>query len=79
MQSETPQKTKSFSLQVLEAVLKLLPRRAAVQEIVSDFERALWAAAKATIPGIEIHGCYFHWTQAVWRKCQELGLKVFTN
>ena len=28
------------------------------------------------LPRIHVHGCSFHWTQAVWRKIQGLGLAV---
>ena len=28
------------------------------------------------MPNIEVKGCAFHWTQAVWRKVQQLGLQT---
>ncbi|XP_069114505.1 uncharacterized protein [Argopecten irradians] len=63
-------------VKVFEALLDLLPRRAAVQTLVADFEKATWAAARVTIPGVVIRGCNFHWNQAIWRKVQEVGLQV---
>lgn len=39
-----------------------------VKKVVMDFERALWAAVKTRLPHVEVMGCVFHWTQAVWRK-----------
>ena len=28
------------------------------------------------LPEVDIQDCSFHWTQAVWRKTQEIGLAV---
>ena len=39
----------------------------AVQKVVMDFEKALWAAVKSVMDVI-VMGCVFHWTQAIWRK-----------
>ena len=39
-----------------------------------DFEAALMAAITDEFPAADLHGCYFHFTQAVWRKIQFLGL-----
>lgn len=41
-----------------------------------DFEAAMWRAIQDRFPGFIIQGCAFHWTQAVFRKVQELGLQV---
>lgn len=30
---------------------------------------------KSVRPAVKRRGCNFHWSQAVWRKCQELGLQ----
>ena len=38
-----------------------------VREIVSDYEAAIIAAADRIWPGVDIHGCYFHFTQAIWK------------
>ena len=65
-----------YSLQVFQHIISCLPRRAAVQYLVADFEKAAWNAARSVFPGIGIRGCNFHWEQAVWRKAQELGLQV---
>ena len=65
------------------AVLKTLLlhlERPHVQELVVDFEAAIWAAARDVMPRITIRGCAFHWTQAVWRKVQSIGLQgSYTN
>lgn len=51
----------------------LLGDTVAVQKVVMDFEKALWAAVKSVMDVI-VMGCVFHWTQAIWRKVQDLGL-----
>lgn len=43
---------------------------------MADFERATWAALRKIIPGKDIIGCHFHWSQAVWMKVQEVELQV---
>jgi hypothetical protein len=63
-------------LQVLEALKDSLPVAPAVRAFVLDFEIATWQALRQVFPDGELHGCCFHWTQAVWRKVQELGLAV---
>ena len=60
---------------VLKAAIKLLPS-VSVQTVTVDFEAAMWQALCKVLPTVRIHGCFFHWTQAVWRKVQVLGLQV---
>ncbi len=35
---------------------------------------AAWLAIRGAFPGVEIKGCAFHWSQAVWRHVQSIGL-----
>ena len=60
---------------VLKAVRELLPENICLQEVLVDFEAALWGALAAMFPGVSVKGCFFHWKQAVWRKIQETGLQ----
>jgi len=61
---------------LLRTLIRLLPETK-VQEIVSDFEAALWRAVKEVFDDTVKHrGCAFHWSQSVWRHLQELGLTV---
>lgn len=47
-----------------------------VERFVADFESGLWQALRSVFDSPVIQGCAFHWGQAVWRKVQDLGLKV---
>jgi len=48
---------------------QLMPRR-----IVVDFEQALMIAIETEFPTSALSGCYFHFTQSLWRHVQNLGL-----
>ena len=43
--------------------------------VLSDFEQALINALRLNFPTAEHRGCYHHYSQAIWRKVQALGLK----
>lgn len=42
--------------------------------IQADFERAFHNAVSVVFPLCQIKGCYFHYTQAIWRNTQRHGL-----
>ncbi|XP_050519261.1 uncharacterized protein LOC126893282 [Diabrotica virgifera virgifera] len=42
--------------------------------IVIDFEMAVVNTFRRLVPNIRVHGCFFHFCQAIWRKVQQLGL-----
>lgn len=44
------------------------------KHIMVDFERAAMLAISAIFPAAEIHGCFFHFSQCIWRKIQQCGL-----
>ncbi|VDI03735.1 Hypothetical predicted protein [Mytilus galloprovincialis] len=44
--------------------------------IFLDYEVAIRNAAYSIFPGINAKGCFFHYTQCIWRKAQEKGLQV---
>lgn len=50
-----------------------------VTKFVMDFETALWGAIGTVLGKIRRTDCIFHWSQAVLRKVQELGLAVAYN
>ena len=39
---------------VFRALIAMLPRRPRVQAVVSDFEAAVWLAAREVLPGVEL-------------------------
>ena len=41
---------------------------------MNDFEQGAIGAFTEEFPGIEVKGCHFHFTQAIWRRIQEIGL-----
>ena len=43
--------------------------------LIVDFEKAVINAFESHFPQTQVKGCFFHLTQNVWRKIQELGLK----
>ncbi|KAI8517541.1 hypothetical protein Bbelb_035580 [Branchiostoma belcheri] len=43
-------------------------------QIVSDFEVGLMAAYQTEFPGADTSGCYYHFTQNLWKHIQQLGL-----
>jgi len=41
-----------------------------------DFEAALWSAVRDVCPVVAQRGCAFHFSQAVWRNVQSVGLQL---
>lgn len=52
---------------VFRMVKDLLPSMS-LQQIILDYEMAMWEAADSIFPAVTVRGCAFHWGQAVWRK-----------
>ena len=50
-----------------------------IGEVVSDFELAVFNAVRLAFPIAQISGCYFHFTQNLWRHRQELVLAAAFN
>jgi len=44
-----------------------------------DFEEAMILALRSFFPSASVKGCYFHFTQAIWRNCQKIGLAPYYN
>ena len=61
--------------QVLRGLLQILPSEPSVAAFMVDFEAALWRALTVEFPDASIKGCTFHYSQAIWRKVQEIGLQ----
>uniref|UniRef100_A0A1I8J146 FLYWCH-type domain-containing protein n=1 Tax=Macrostomum lignano TaxID=282301 RepID=A0A1I8J146_9PLAT len=70
-----PEEPKDLNFQLQ---LEALPNgflRSDVQSFVLDFEHSVWKAIRRVFPNASVRGCNFHWTQAVWRKVQNIGLQ----
>jgi len=42
--------------------------------VICDFEQSLITAIQTDLPRVHLSGCYFHFTKALWRNVQSLGL-----
>ena len=60
---------------VFRELCAMLPHRQ-IKRMVLEFEEATWRAARVVFPAVELKGCAFHFTQAIWRRIQECGLQV---
>ena len=45
------------------------------QRVLTDYELALQQSIAISFPQAEKKGCLFHYSQAIWRKVQSLGLQ----
>ena len=59
---------------VLRHLLTLLGQPC-VKIVTSDFEAALWQSVRGVMPHVRLVGCLFHYTQALYRQIQALGLQ----
>lgn len=53
---------------VIQGIIRLMPAAPEVCQVVLDFEKAVWAVFRSLLPHVSLHGCWFHWAQAVFRK-----------
>ena len=44
-------------------------------EVKTDFELALLQSIRISFPNASFRGCYYHFSQAIWRKVQSIGLQ----
>ncbi|XP_060569123.1 uncharacterized protein LOC132727586 [Ruditapes philippinarum] len=63
---------------VLKAIKRGLRNQQEVEEVVCDFEKAIWKALRRVFPTVLMKGCSFHWGQAVWHHIQ-VGLGLSTD
>ena len=60
---------------ILEAIVTSFAAPPRLKRVILDFEAAIWVAMKTVFPNAELRGCSFHFTQAIYRKVQNLGLQ----
>jgi hypothetical protein len=61
---------------VFQKIIEIIGGECCIEELVTDFERAIWRGARNafTEKNIKIFGCAFHWCQAVYRNLKKIGL-----
>lgn len=57
---------------VFEKLLNIEPQWKP-ETVIIDFEIAAMAGIQFIFPGISVRGCWFHSSQAIWRKIGNLG------
>ncbi|CAF1030017.1 unnamed protein product [Brachionus calyciflorus] len=73
-----PGKSQALYSRVLDVISSML--KSPPKSLMLDFERAFINAAHIAFKNISIHGCFFHFKQAIWRKIQEIGLaKIYSE
>lgn len=63
---------------IFRAILNLEPAINPT-DIVTDFEMAAINAVRTNFPLAEPHGCFFHFSQNIWRHIQKVGLQSIHN
>ena len=68
-----PDKKRKTYLEFLRAIVTLKPSLKS-KIIITDFERAAIKVFATIFPGVEQHGCFFHFAQCIYRRIQGIGL-----
>ena len=68
-------KKKHDYVAVINAIIACMPHTPVVEEIIVDFEKAVWGALRMCLPVVSVRGCWFHWAQAVYRRIKKYGLR----
>ncbi|XP_014297673.1 uncharacterized protein LOC106693620 [Microplitis demolitor] len=67
-------KCKTVYQQILEKIKELLPDNIKLCRMLTDYELSFVNAFKNVFIDVHISGCFFHYTQCVWRNVQAKGL-----
>ena len=59
---------------VFNALINRMEGELKLEEVVLDFELATWQSLKDVFPDIDIYGCHFHYSNAIYKKVQDFGL-----
>ncbi|KAG1654729.1 hypothetical protein GQR58_024829 [Nymphon striatum] len=68
----------SHLLTVFQTVKQHLPTAPKVSSFVVDFEKGLWKGLRSVFENPVIHGCSFHFAQALYKQVQKKGLQIST-
>ena len=66
-------KTQELYKAILENIVIHIPQLKPIASM-SDWEPAARNAFREVFPGINVYGCWFHYTQRIWAKTPKLGL-----
>ena len=66
-------KTQELYKAIFENIAIHIPQLKPVASM-SDWESASRNAIREVFPGINVYGCWFHYSQRIWAKTQKLGL-----
>lgn len=69
-----PNKTQVSYTATLRQLLIIHPNLAPITTLI-DFELAIKNALETVFPGVDVSGCFFHFTQNIWRRIQANGLQ----
>ena len=61
-------------MSLLKAYAQSIDANFSPEKFHIDFEAGMLKAIERVFPDSEVKGCLFHFTQAVWRKVQAVGL-----
>ena len=61
---------------VFKELVKAVGGEPKIEEAVLDFEPAAWLALHAVFPEVERYGCVFHYSQAIYKHVQKIGLSI---
>ena len=60
----------------LKKIAKKMNKQWKMTRCMMDFERVVINSFRAAFPDADIKCCWYHFVQALWRKCQKLGLST---
>lgn len=72
-------KKASTYIELLRVIIKLASDHSLIFEpnhVYCDFELAIFRAFSTVFTNIRIHGCYFHYSQSIYRNIQSIGLEI---
>ncbi|XP_078053571.1 uncharacterized protein LOC144479006 [Augochlora pura] len=70
-------RTKTMYNAIWRKIVSLVPRlQDNLETVMCDYKRAAIESVQAQFPRVTIHGCWFHFTQALLRKWKKLGLQA---